>query len=72
MRHAGDLGNLVSDAEGNARLEITVEGITLETKAGGVLGRSVLVHAQEDDLTSQPGGNSGARIGCGVIGVAKP
>ena len=72
MRHAGDLGNLESDAHGNARLEIAVDGITLDAKAAGVLGRSVIVHAQPDDLTSHPGGNAGARIGCGVIGIAKP
>jgi superoxide dismutase, Cu-Zn family len=37
-----------------------------------ILGRGVVVHAQEDDLESQPVGDAGARIGCGVIGVAEP
>lgn len=72
MRHAGDLGNIASDAQGNGRLEVTVEDITLQPGAGGIIGRGVIVHAQPDDLSSQPSGNAGARIGCGVIGVAKP
>jgi Cu/Zn superoxide dismutase len=36
-----------------------------------ILGRSVIIHAQADDLTTQPTGNAGARIGCGIIGIAK-
>lgn len=71
VRHAGDLGNLTADAQGNAHLELTVDNLNLCGKPAPVLGRSVVVHAKADDLKSQPTGDSGPRIACGVIGVAK-
>lgn len=71
MKHAGDLGNLVANEQGVARLEVAVQGISL-TGEHPVLGRAVIVHAEADDLTSQPSGASGARIGAGVIGIARP
>lgn len=67
-RHAGDLGNLQADAEGKAHLEITVHNASLTGK-NALIGRSVIVHAKPDDF-SQPVGNAGDRIGCGVIGIA--
>lgn len=69
-RHAGDLGNLQADKEGKAHYEITVENATIAGK-NAIIGRGVIVHAKVDD-GGQPVGNAGARIGCGVIGVAKP
>jgi Cu-Zn family superoxide dismutase len=67
-RHAGDLGNLSADKDGNAALEITVEGLSLSPGApDSVIGRSVVVHANPDDLKSQPAGNSGPRVACGVV-----
>lgn len=71
VKHAGDLGNLVANEQGVARLEVAVQGISL-TGEHPVLGRAVIVHAEADDLTSQPSGASGARIGAGVIGIARP
>ena len=68
--HPGDMGNLEADDSGNAHLEITLTGITIAGDKDPILGRSIIVHAKEDD-GSQPVGNAGARIGCGVIGVAK-
>jgi len=65
--HAGDLGNIAADGAGEARVEIRVDDMEL----GEILGRSVVIHANEDDLTSQPAGNAGPRIGVGVIGLAK-
>lgn len=66
--HAGDLGNLSADTSGNAILSIEVGGISLDTAAGNsIIGRSVIVHANPDDLKSQPAGNSGPRVACGVI-----
>jgi len=69
-RHEGDLGNVEADKSGHARLEITDKKLTLEGP-NSIIGRAVVVHAQADDFKSQPAGNSGARIACGVIGIAK-
>lgn len=68
MRHAGDLGNLKSDANGKAHYEITVTNASL-TGMNPVLGRAIIVHAKKDD-GGQPTGNAGARIAQGVIGIA--
>jgi len=45
--------------------------ISLTNDKQSVIGRSVVVHAKADDLKSQPAGDSGARVACGVIGMAK-
>ena len=69
-RHNGDLGNLTADASGKAHSE----RVDKHLKLGGehsILGRSVIVHEKADDLKTQPTGNAGARVACGVIGVAK-
>jgi Cu-Zn family superoxide dismutase len=66
-RHAGDLGNLQADANGYAQASIQVSGITLDAGATSVIGRAVIVHANPDDLSSQPSGNAGARVACGLI-----
>jgi superoxide dismutase, Cu-Zn family len=65
--HAGDYGNLEADASGHALLKLISHRITLDQGLSGVIGRSVIVHGKADDLTSQPAGNAGPRIGCGVI-----
>lgn len=72
MHHAGDLGNLETDDKGHAHYDRVIAGMSVARGGDPVLGRSVLVHAGEDDLATQPTGNAGERIGCGVIGVAKP
>ncbi len=69
-RHAGDLGNLTTDAEGNAQLDLTVDNITIAGMHNPILGRGVIIHAKTDD-GGQPTGNAGPRISMGVIGVAK-
>jgi Cu-Zn family superoxide dismutase len=71
QRHAGDLGNVVADAEGKARHELTVRGVTVAGTKNPIIGRGVVVHAQPDDLKSQPTGAAGARIGVGAIGIAQ-
>jgi Cu-Zn family superoxide dismutase len=70
LRHVGDLGNLVADSAGTAHYEWTD---TLISFSGphSIIGRAVIVHAGADDLKSQPTGNAGARVACGVIGIAK-
>lgn len=64
--HAGDLGNITADAEGKAHLDVMVDGISFDG-ASSILNRSVVVHEKKDDLKSQPAGDSGKRIACGVI-----
>ena len=66
-RHGGDLGNLKADANGYAQMSIEVSGISLGTDPNSITGRAVIVHAGEDDLKTQPSGNSGARVACGLI-----
>ena len=70
-RHVGDMGNIEADASGNAKLDYVDHHISLTKDETSVIGRSVVVHAKADDLKSQPAGDSGARIACGVIGIAK-
>ena len=64
--HAGDMPMLVADASGNARLEIDVDPATVGG-ANDVVGKGVIVHKDPDDFKTQPTGNSGARVACGVI-----
>jgi Cu-Zn family superoxide dismutase len=70
-RHAGDLGNVQADDQGKAHYEITVTNISIMGAKNPILGRGLIIHAKVDD-GSQPVGNAGARIACGVIGVANP
>jgi Cu-Zn family superoxide dismutase len=70
-RHEGDLGNIEADASGKAHLEVTDKVMKL-TGANGILGRAVIVHEKADDLKTQPTGDAGGRLACGVVGVAKP
>lgn len=69
QRHVGDLGNLEAGEDGTAHLEWVDTRIAFEGPAS-ILGRGVIVHMGEDDLTSQPTGAAGARVAMGVIGVA--
>jgi Cu-Zn family superoxide dismutase len=70
-RHVGDLGNIKADEKGTAKVQIRDREVKL-SGPHSVLGRALIVHADPDDLKSQPAGNAGARIACGVIGIAKP
>ena len=66
--HHGDIGNLVADAKGKAELTVESELWTIgDGKPSDVLGHAVIVHAKEDDFTTQPTGNAGGRVACGVI-----
>ena len=62
-RHAGDLGNVEAGADGKAAVDRVDPLLAYEN----LVGLAVLVHANADDLTSQPAGNAGPRVGCGVI-----
>ena len=65
--HAGDMPMLKSDAQGKAEARFTLAGVSLGSGAADLVGRAVIVHAQPDDYKTQPTGNAGARIACGVI-----
>lgn len=71
MRHTGDMGNIEADASGKAHLELVLSDVSIDGSRAPILGHGVIVHAKPDDF-SQPVGNAGGRIGCGVIGIAKP
>ena len=64
--HAGDLGNIEADASGTAGVDIRANAVTLGTGATSVLGKALIVHAIPDDF-SQPTGNAGGRLACGII-----
>src|SRR5712691_4759169 len=66
--HTGDLGNIEADASGKAHLDWKGK-LSLSGK-DSIIGRSVVVHEKEDDLKTDPAGNSGARIACGTINAA--
>jgi Cu-Zn family superoxide dismutase len=66
-RHAGDLPALKADKGGRAKLDVTVDLITVRSGPASVVGRGLIIHADPDDYKTQPTGNAGARIACGVI-----
>jgi len=65
--HAGDMPNVKSDANGNVNAQFEVAGLTIGTGAADILGKAVILHRDADDYESQPAGNAGARVACGVI-----
>jgi Cu-Zn family superoxide dismutase len=67
--HAGDMGNLEVGADGTGTATITLPGVTLTPGDHSLAGRAIVVHAKEDDFRTQPSGNSGDRVACGVIKV---
>jgi Cu-Zn family superoxide dismutase len=66
-RHAGDLPALKADGSGRARLEHEADIITVAPGPASIVGRGLIVHADPDDYKTQPTGNAGARLACGVI-----
>ncbi|HEX2825547.1 MAG TPA: superoxide dismutase family protein [Burkholderiales bacterium] len=67
--HAGDMGNINVGADGRATIDTTFEGLTLDKNApNSILGKAVVVHAGTDDQKTDPTGNAGGRVACGVIG----
>ena len=66
--HLGDIPNLKANSDGKADVNARVEGVTLgDGGANDLVGKAVVVHAKMDDYKTQPSGNSGDRIACGVI-----
>ena len=71
QRHEGDMGNVEADSSGKAHLELT-DNMMMMSGEKSIIGRGVIVHEKADDLKSQPTGDAGGRVACGVIGIAKP
>ena len=71
-RHAGDLPSLRADAAGRVDVHVQLTGVTIGSGAADIVGRGLIVHADPDDFRTQPTGNSGARIACGVIQAQRP
>lgn len=69
-RHMGDLGNITANKDGIAKFEM-VDSVIAFDGTSSIIGRGVIVHKGEDDLKTQPTGNAGPRVACGVIGIAK-
>ena len=64
--HAGDLGNIQINDNGQGAVFLIIPGLTVNGKEHSVAGKAVILHEKKDDF-GQPTGNAGGRIGCGVI-----
>lgn len=77
-RHVGDLGNIQTDENGNVDFVFTDSMIKLRGTKSNIIGRGLIIHADEDDFglgkfdDSHTTGHAGARIACAVIGYSKP
>ena len=70
--HRGDIGNVEVGANGKGTLTLAADGWSVGGDAAtDVVGKAVIVHAKADDFTTQPTGNAGGRVGCGVVEMAK-
>ncbi|MEJ5962013.1 superoxide dismutase family protein [Pedobacter immunditicola] len=66
--HSGDIGNIQLDNKGQGKVSITTDRWSIvDNDANTIIGRGIIVHGGTDDYTTQPTGNSGPRVGCGVI-----
>lgn len=65
--HAGDFGNVTAGDDGRVKHEFTTRSVTVEAGPMSAVGHAVILHASPDDLVTQPTGNAGARIACGVV-----
>jgi superoxide dismutase, Cu-Zn family len=66
QRHVGDFGNLNPDADGTVRMTVTDDVASLEGE-NSIVGLAVIIHERRDDLETQPTGDAGGRIGCGIV-----
>ncbi|WP_321473815.1 superoxide dismutase family protein [uncultured Paludibaculum sp.] len=69
--HAGDMPNLTINAKGKGTFKTVIEGVTLAGDGDTSLfhsgGTALVIHEKEDDMKSDPAGNAGARLACGVV-----
>ena len=68
--HAGDFGNVTADDKGEVHATFVTHSATVATGTHSAVGHAVVLHANPDDLTTQPTGNAGGRIACGVVALA--
>lgn len=68
--HAGDLGNIETNAKGEGRVEIELDKVSIAGQLSPLVGRAVIIHEHPDDLITQPTGGAGGRIACGIIGAS--
>lgn len=68
--HLGDLGNINADKGGRVSIELAFDGLAFSGPAS-ILQKAVVIHTGPDDLATDPAGNAGERIGCGVIRMEK-
>lgn len=66
VRHIGDLGNLVANDKGIAVKEVVLKNLS-EADTQKIMGKALILHESADDYATQPSGNAGARLACGVI-----
>lgn len=67
--HAGDFGNVTAEANGEVHTRFTTHSVTVAPGPNSVVGHAVVLHEKPDDLVTQPTGNAGARIACGVVAI---
>jgi Cu-Zn family superoxide dismutase len=65
--HAGDFGNVTAGADGKVSTQFNTRSVTVAAGADSAVNHAIILHANPDDLTTQPTGNAGARIACGVV-----
>ncbi|MDQ3232526.1 MAG: superoxide dismutase family protein [Pseudobdellovibrionaceae bacterium] len=70
VRHAGDLGNILVEEDGTGLLVVEIGNLTGFSEWNAIRGKSVVIHEKADDLKTQPAGDSGKRMACGVIRVS--
>jgi superoxide dismutase, Cu-Zn family len=68
-RHAGDFGNITIDKDGNGHLDFTTTALSFDG-ANSLVGKAVIFHAKQDDCKTQPTGDAGDRVACGVVNAA--
>ena len=65
--HAGDMPNFTVDEKGKSKKTVTDQRVNMDDDAHSIFGHALVIHEKADDLKSDPAGNAGARIACGVI-----
>ncbi len=65
MSHIGDFGNLVANEKGEAHVDKIIPHASSHVKE--IAGKAILIHTKGDNLSTQPSGDSGGRLGCGII-----